>query len=60
MCNSGKNSNGSQFFFTFRACPQLDGKHVVFGIYVIAVVLVPLHYVMLMQAKLFMASKSWI
>lgn len=33
MCNSGKNSNGSQFFFTFRPCPQLDGKHVVFGMF---------------------------
>ena len=33
MCNNGKNSNGSQFFFTFRACPQLDGRHVVFGGY---------------------------
>lgn len=29
--NSGKNSNSSQFFFTFQACPQCDGKHVVFG-----------------------------
>jgi peptidylprolyl isomerase len=31
MCNSGKNSNTCQFFFTFAPCPQLDGKHVVFG-----------------------------
>lgn len=31
MCNGGKNSNTSQFFFTFVPCPQLDGKHVVFG-----------------------------
>ena len=27
----GKNSNSSQFFVTLAACPQLDGKHVVFG-----------------------------
>mmetsp|Transcript_10580 Transcript_10580/g.65086 ORF Transcript_10580/g.65086 Transcript_10580/m.65086 type:complete len:149 (-) Transcript_10580:3324-3770(-) len=31
MANSGKNSNTSQFYITFGACPQLDGKHVVFG-----------------------------
>lgn len=31
MANSGKNSNSSQFFFTFAALPNLDGKHVVFG-----------------------------
>jgi len=31
MGNSGKNSNTSQFFITFAATPQCDGKHVVFG-----------------------------
>jgi cyclophilin family peptidyl-prolyl cis-trans isomerase len=31
MGNSGKNSNTSQFFLTFDAAPQCDGKHVVFG-----------------------------
>ena len=31
MGNSGKNSNTSQFFITFQAAPQCDGKHVVFG-----------------------------
>ena len=31
MGNSGKNSNSSQFFITFNACPQCDGKHVIFG-----------------------------
>lgn len=31
MGNAGKNSNSSQFFVTFDACPQCDGKHVVFG-----------------------------
>lgn len=31
MCNSGPNSNGSQFFLTFCATPKLNGKHVVLG-----------------------------
>ena len=31
MGNTGKNSNGSQFFITFAPCKSLDGKHVVFG-----------------------------
>jgi hypothetical protein len=31
MSNTGKNSNGSQFFITFSAQPKLSGKHCVFG-----------------------------
>eukprot|EP00041_Stephanoeca_diplocostata_P013387 m.234411 g.234411 ORF g.234411 m.234411 type:complete len:110 (-) comp19321_c1_seq5:689-1018(-) len=31
MCNNGKNTNTSQFFFSFADLPKLNGKHVVFG-----------------------------
>ncbi len=31
LANNGKNDNGSQFFITLGATPELEGKHTIFG-----------------------------
>lgn len=31
MANSAKDDNGSQFFFTLAATPELQNKHTIFG-----------------------------
>lgn len=44
MANSGKDTNGCQFFITCARCDFLDGKHVVFGKLILVAASTVLHY----------------
>lgn len=56
MANSGPNTNGSQFFFTYTKCAHLNGLNTVFGRYSVDC----FHFTLLSNTPLLLKSSSWL